>query len=282
MGLLLTVQTRLARSLFVLPVPTVEWVLPFDQGRWRLVAGGLRIGPGRTAGLGLAYSPVQQLTLHDWASSWWGSVVSSASPADSPIQDGVGRDSALPLIAGIDWRADAAPSLLPLGWGQRPAVPRRARPRGEHRAGNETSIPRPSSAERSPSDCERRLVSPRRRTGRLAPGRFPMLTRGHGLWEAGDAVPSKAPERACAERDPGRRHSALPRLRTVRRPRRRAGRAAAGSRRAPHRRLPRPTRRRRQRRSPRTPPRPAPSGPPAARCPTTAVRLPRRPRRARC
>jgi hypothetical protein len=102
-GLLLTVQTRLARSLFILPLPTFEWVLPFDQGRWRLVGGGLRIGPGRTAGVGLAYSPVPQLSLHT------GLVLVGLGrefrlPADSPIKDGVGRDSALPLLVGVDWR----------------------------------------------------------------------------------------------------------------------------------------------------------------------------------
>jgi hypothetical protein len=102
-GLLLTVQTRLARSLFVLPVPTLDWVLPFDQGRWRLVAGGLRIGPGRTAGLGLAYTPIPQLSLHT------GLVLVGLGrefrlPSDSPIPNGVGRDSALPVIAGADWR----------------------------------------------------------------------------------------------------------------------------------------------------------------------------------
>ena len=102
-GLLLTVQTRLARSLFILPIPALEWVLPFDQGRWRLVAGGLRIGPGRTAGLGLAYSPVPDVSLHA------GLVLVGLGrefrlPADSPIQNGVGRDSALPVLGGVDWR----------------------------------------------------------------------------------------------------------------------------------------------------------------------------------
>ena len=64
LGLLLTVQTRLAQGIFVLPVPSVEWVLPFDQRRWRLVAGGLRVGSGRTAGLGLAYAPLPQLAFN--------------------------------------------------------------------------------------------------------------------------------------------------------------------------------------------------------------------------
>ena len=54
----------------------------------------------------------------------------------------------------------------------------------------------------------------------MRPGSFPIRTRGHGLWDSGNAVPSKGPERACAEHDPGRRHPPLPRLRTVRRSRR--------------------------------------------------------------
>jgi len=103
LGVLLTVQTRLARSLFILPVPTAEWILPFDQGRWRLVAGGLRIGPGRTAGLGLAYSPVPQLSLHA-ALVVVGLGREFRLPNDSPVPNGVGRDSALPLLAGIDWK----------------------------------------------------------------------------------------------------------------------------------------------------------------------------------
>jgi hypothetical protein len=62
-GLVLNMQTRLARGLFVLPLPAVEWVLPFDEGRWRLVAGSLRVGPGRAAGLGIAHAPIQQLSV---------------------------------------------------------------------------------------------------------------------------------------------------------------------------------------------------------------------------
>ena len=46
-GAVLTMQTRLARGLFVLPVPALEWVLPFDEGRWRLSQGPS--GPGRAA-----------------------------------------------------------------------------------------------------------------------------------------------------------------------------------------------------------------------------------------
>lgn len=103
LGLLLTVQTRLAEGLFVLPVPSIEWVLPFDQRRWRLVAGGLRVGPGRTAGLGLVYAPLEQLGFN------LGVVLVGLGrnfrlPANSPVESGVGQDSALPLLASVDWR----------------------------------------------------------------------------------------------------------------------------------------------------------------------------------
>lgn len=114
LGLLLTVQTRLAQGLFVLPVPSVEWVLPFDQPRWRLVAGGLRVGSGRTAGLGLAYAPLPQLAFN------LGVVLVGLGrdfrlPANSPVESGVGRDSALPLLASIDWRP--IPHLHVTLWG---------------------------------------------------------------------------------------------------------------------------------------------------------------------
>jgi len=114
LGLLLTVQTRLAQGLFVLPVPSVEWVLPFDQRRWRLVAGGLRVGSGRTAGLGLAYAPLPQLGFN------LGVVLVGLGrefrlPADSPVESGVGRDSALPLLASIDWKP--IPNLHVTLWG---------------------------------------------------------------------------------------------------------------------------------------------------------------------
>jgi hypothetical protein len=114
LGLLLTVQTRLAQGLFVLPVPSVEWVLPFDQPRWRLVAGGLRVGSGRTAGLGLAYAPLPQLAFN------LGVVLVGLGrdfrlPANSPVESGIGRDSALPLLASIDWRP--IPHLHVTLWG---------------------------------------------------------------------------------------------------------------------------------------------------------------------
>jgi len=74
-----------------------------NEGRWRLVAGGLRVGSGRTAGLGLVYSPIQQLAVNV------GIVLVGLGrdfrlPIDSPVENGVGRDGALPLLAGIDWR----------------------------------------------------------------------------------------------------------------------------------------------------------------------------------
>jgi hypothetical protein len=113
-GVLLTVQTRLALGIFVLPVPLLEWTLPMDAGRWRLVAGGLRVGPGRTAGLGLTYAPVPRLAFN------LGVVLVGLGrdfrlPADSSVESGVGRDSALPLLVGVDWRP--TPPLHVTLWG---------------------------------------------------------------------------------------------------------------------------------------------------------------------
>jgi hypothetical protein len=114
LGVLLTFQTRLSRGPFVLPVPSIEWVLPVDNGRWRLVAGGLRVGPGRTAGIGLVYAPVRQLAFN------LGIVLVGLGrefrlPRDSPVENGVGRDSALPLLASVDWRP--TPQLHVTLWG---------------------------------------------------------------------------------------------------------------------------------------------------------------------
>lgn len=102
-GLVLTMQTRLARGLFVLPLPAVEWVLPFDEGRWRLVAGSLRAGPGRAAGLGIAYAPIQQLSV-TLGAVFVGLGREFRLPADIPAPAEVGRDGALPLLLGIDFR----------------------------------------------------------------------------------------------------------------------------------------------------------------------------------
>lgn len=106
LGVLLTFQTRLARGPFVLPVPSIEGVLPVDNRRWRLVAGGLRVGPGRTAGIGLVYAPMRQLAFN------LGIVLVGLGrefrlPRESPVENGVGRDGALPLLASVDWRPTA-------------------------------------------------------------------------------------------------------------------------------------------------------------------------------
>jgi hypothetical protein len=100
----LTVQTRLDDSVFVLPFPTVEWVLPGDpQERWRLVVGGSRIGPSRAAGAAITFDATEQVTL---VAGWAGFGLGGDFRLDDtgPAPGGVGRDRAFPIVVGVDWR----------------------------------------------------------------------------------------------------------------------------------------------------------------------------------
>jgi hypothetical protein len=73
-GLGLAAQSRLEDNPLVVPFPTFDWVLPFDQDRWRVFAGGGAGGSGaggRTpgVGIGISYQPMRPLTLSAGISS---------------------------------------------------------------------------------------------------------------------------------------------------------------------------------------------------------------------
>jgi len=101
-GVLVTAQSRLTGGVFVLPFPLVDWVLPFDQGRWRLSAGGVRVGPGRAGGVSLQYAPWETLSFSA-ALTFLGLGREFRMASTAPVPDGVGRDAAYPLILGIEW-----------------------------------------------------------------------------------------------------------------------------------------------------------------------------------
>jgi hypothetical protein len=103
LGLLVTAQSRLGAGLFVLPFPVVDWMLPFDQERWRLAAGALRAGPGRAAGVSLVYTPTESFSF-SVALALLGLGREFRLAKASPVPDAVGRDSAFPLIVGAEWR----------------------------------------------------------------------------------------------------------------------------------------------------------------------------------
>jgi hypothetical protein len=103
LGVLVTGQSRLSGGLFVLPFPLVDWVLPFDRGRWRLSAGGVRVGPSRAGGVSLEYAPSQALSFSA-ALTFLGLGREFRMASNAPVPSGVGRDTAFPLILGIEWR----------------------------------------------------------------------------------------------------------------------------------------------------------------------------------
>src|SRR5262249_28731191 len=63
LGVAVTAQSKLSGGVFVLPFPIIDWVLPFDEGRWRLAAGALRVGPGRAGGVSFIYAPAPPLSF---------------------------------------------------------------------------------------------------------------------------------------------------------------------------------------------------------------------------
>ena len=103
LGAGVTVQSQLVGGLYVIPFPVIDWVLPFDGGRWRLAAGAVQASAARTASASLLYTPSPSLTFN----------VSIAAPglgrefrlsSSGPIASGVGRDSASPLTMGLELR----------------------------------------------------------------------------------------------------------------------------------------------------------------------------------
>lgn len=103
LGVLVTAQSKLSGGVFALPFPLVDWVLPVDRRRWRLSAGGVRVGPGRAGGVSLEYAPSEALSFSA-ALTFLGLGREFRMSSTGPVLDGVGRDSAYPLILGVEWR----------------------------------------------------------------------------------------------------------------------------------------------------------------------------------
>ena len=102
-GVLVTAQSKLSGGVFALPFPLVDWVIPVDRGRWRLSAGGVRVGPGRAGGVSLEYAPSEALSFSA-ALTFLGLGREFRMSSSGPVLDGVGRDTAYPLILGVEWR----------------------------------------------------------------------------------------------------------------------------------------------------------------------------------
>ncbi|HZW90219.1 MAG TPA: hypothetical protein VFF12_14150 [Myxococcaceae bacterium] len=103
LGVLVTAQSKLSGGVFALPFPLVDWVIPVDRGRWRLSAGGVRVGPGRAGGVSLEYAPSDALSFSA-ALTFLGLGREFRMSSSGPVLDGVGRDTAYPLILGVEWR----------------------------------------------------------------------------------------------------------------------------------------------------------------------------------
>jgi len=103
LGFGVTAQSQLAGGPYVLPFPVIDWRLPFDGGRWQLEAGAVRAGPGRAAGVSLAYTPSEALSFNlGLAAPGLGREFRLAS--SNGVTGGVGRDSAFPLTFGVRLR----------------------------------------------------------------------------------------------------------------------------------------------------------------------------------
>jgi hypothetical protein len=114
-GLGVTAQTRLEDDPFILPLPLFDWTLPYDpQHRWRIAAGGARIGPARAAGIAAYFSPTKELTLSAGIGAF-GLGGDFRLSQTGPVPGGVGRDSSFPVLAGIDWHPRPWISLAGFG-----------------------------------------------------------------------------------------------------------------------------------------------------------------------
>ena len=102
-----TGQTKLDDNPFVLPFPTLDWVLPGDpQQRWRLQVGGQRLGPSRAAAAGITFAPSDDLSFAAGVTAV-GLGGEFRLDDDGPAPGGVGRDSSFPALVAIEWNPRA-------------------------------------------------------------------------------------------------------------------------------------------------------------------------------
>lgn len=101
LGLQLQAESRQESSPFVLPVPIVDYILPWDpQERWRF-----EIGSGDVANVraGLVFSPTKKLSFSlGLAAVGLGNQF--RLDRDGPVPDGIGRATSFPVVLGVDWR----------------------------------------------------------------------------------------------------------------------------------------------------------------------------------
>lgn len=99
----ITAQTRLDDNPFVLPFPTLDWVLPGDpQERWRLQIGAQRLGPSRAASGGITFTPSEKFSIAAGVTAV-GLGGEFRLDDDGPAPGGVGRDSSFPALLSVDW-----------------------------------------------------------------------------------------------------------------------------------------------------------------------------------
>ncbi len=111
LGFALLAQTRLEDNPIVIPIPSFEWKLPFDdQRRWTLFFGGQNAGPILGAGTGLSFQATRTLATSVRLSGF-GIGGEFRLADDGPVPDGVGRDSALPLVVDVAWKPSSAVQL---------------------------------------------------------------------------------------------------------------------------------------------------------------------------
>ena len=100
LGLGLQAASRQESSAFVLPVPIVDYILPWDpQERWRF-----EIGAGDVANVraGIIFSPTKKLSFSlGLAAVGLGNQF--RLDRNGPVPDGLGRATSFPVVIGVDW-----------------------------------------------------------------------------------------------------------------------------------------------------------------------------------